>query len=247
MIRINKVLSNAGVCSRREADSLLKAGQVKINGVVVDVATKVDPSIKNDVVVHMKDKSIVVDLEFLKKAPKVWMHNKKTGVIVSTKDSKDRACLIPQLLREMKLKHLIPIGRLDLNSEGLILLTNSGDLARQATLPSNEIPRYYRVRVRGKVEQEKLDQLSKGTVVKGISYGPVHARIVGKQTGTNAWVDCVLKEGKNRELRKIFQNLGYTVSRLVRLGYGPYRLPRELSAGQTMEVQNLFRFKKQKD
>lgn len=171
------------------------------------------------------------------------MHNKQRGVLVSASDpesERDRVCLVPELCRTLGLEHIIPIGRLDYTSEGLLLLTDDGNLAQR--IMRSSIPRHYTLRLRGQIDQQKLDSLKDGITVRGINYKPLTAKLTSAQTGTNAWVNVTMREGKNRELRNIFEfGFHYNVNRLVRVGFGPYRLPRSLQAGETMEVDNLFK------
>jgi 23S rRNA pseudouridine2605 synthase len=134
------------------------------------------------------------------------------------------------------------VGRLDFASEGLILLTDDGDFAQYLMNPQSRIPRMYRLRLRGEVKPEKLEALKNGITVRGVEYRGLKAGLVSPQTGSNAWVDVTMYEGKNRELRNIFEfGLRLSVSRLIRIGYGPYRLPRSCVAGATMSVDNLFK------
>lgn len=238
-MRLNAVLARVGLCSRREADTLIGRGKVSVNGLVVGVGTVIDPSATESVTVEGRPLS----LERLKQKffrPRVWMHHKKEGVLVSASDPADRPCLIPQL-RELLGTHIVTIGRLDFQSQGLILLTDSGQLADAVFRKS--IERVYRVRVRGTVDKEKLASLKQGITVDGIHYKGIHARLLEEPTGSNAWIEMRLREGKNREIRRICKHMGLTVNRLIRIAFGPYRLPRDLALGETMEVKNLFREK----
>lgn len=182
-----------------------------------------------------------VNLAALTRKPKVWMHHKEAGVLVSTKDDAGRMCIVSELQERVGRDHLIPVGRLDYNTEGLLLLTDSGDLARRMSHPAHGVERHYRVRVRGSVDQSALDALKEGVTIRGVKYGSIRAAIWGSQTGTNAWIDVWLREGKNREIRHVFEDgLRLQISRLLRLGFGPYRLPRSLVKGDTIEVPLLF-------
>ena len=189
----------------------------------------------------LRDGSVTrVNLAPLTHKARLWLHNKQKGVLVSRTDPEGRVCLVPELCRHLNVRHLIPIGRLDYTSEGLILLTDDGGLAQR--LMRSGIPRHYTLRVRGEVDEEKLKRLQQGITVRGVTYKPLQASLANRQTGSNVWINVTMREGKNRELRNIMEfGLRYTVSRLVRIGFGPYRLPRALAAGDTMEVENLFK------
>lgn len=241
-MRVNKILSRSGLCSRRAADSLIEDGRVRVNGVVVEKGTVVDVKTATVEVINQKGVAQKINMSSVVAEPRLWMHNKEKGVLVTASDPDGRPCLIPELARHLGLSHLIPVGRLDMSSEGLILLTDDGDLASHLMHPRQGIPRYYRLRVRGQVDENRLKSLSEGITVRGVHYEPMEAKLMSAQTGSNAWISVKLREGKNRELRNIFEyGLRLTVTRLVRIGYGPYRLPRSLASGETIEVENLFR------
>lgn len=211
--RIAKVLARAGVCSRRDAERLIAAGKVAVDGVVLtSPALNVTP--KNRITVEGKPVA--------GPAPtRLWLYYKPKGVLTTTKDKAGRPTVFS--LMPAELPRMIAIGRLDFNSEGLLLLTNDGELARRLELPSTGWTRRYRVRVFGKPDQKKLDQLAKGITVDGVSYGAIDAA-VERQKGDNAWLMVSLTEGKNREIRKVLAALGLAVSRLIRISYGPFQL-----------------------
>jgi 23S rRNA pseudouridine2605 synthase len=237
-MRINRALARVGVCSRREADVLIEQGRVLVNGMPAVKGAIVDTTAM--VQMLRGGTSTRVSLAPITHKPRLWMHNKQKGVLVSRSDPEGRVCLMPELCRHLNVQHLIPIGRLDYTSEGLILLTDDGVLAQRVMRSS--IPRNYTLRVRGDVDEEKLKRLQQGITVRGVTYKPLYATLGGPQTGSNAWINVTMREGKNRELRNIMEfGLRYTVARLLRIGFGPYRLPRALPAGETMEVENLFR------
>ena len=223
--RIAKRIARAGVCSRREAEALILAGRVRLNGEILDTAA---------CVVTAKDR-IEVDGTALPAAEpaRLWRYYKPRGLIVSTKDDKGRQTIFDALPEN--LPRVISVGRLDLDSEGLLLLTNDGGLARHLELPSTGWTRKYRVRVRGLVDDNKLTDLADGVTIDGIHYGQVMARL-DNQMPSNAWLTVAIKEGKNREIRHIMDYLGYPVSRLLRLSYGPFSLG-NLDDGEVKEVK----------
>jgi len=211
--RIAKALARAGVCSRRDAERLIAEGRVSLNGKVLDTpAMKVVPTDR-----------IVVDGKPIKSAERtrLWRYYKPRGLVTSHKDEKDRPTVFEHLPPGMP--RVISVGRLDFNSEGLLLLTNDGALARKLELPSNGWIRRYRVRVFGKLEQADLDRLKKGVTIEGVSYGPVEAAL-DRQQGGNAWASISLKEGKNREVRRLMEFIGVKVNRLIRVSFGPFHL-----------------------
>ena len=160
------------------------------------------------------------------------MYYKPVGLITSHKDEKARATVFENLPEGMP--RVISVGRLDLNSEGLLLLTNSGELSRKLELPSNGWSRRYRVKVHGRISQEKFKELEKGITIDGITYGSIKVEIDSEQ-GTNAWLTVTLQEGKNREIRKVMKFLGLDVARLIRVSYGPFQLG-SLKKGEVREV-----------
>ena len=222
--RIAKVMARHGVCSRRDAELMIQERKVAVNGKIIDTpATKVtdqDEIAVNGVVLNKKSTS------------RLWRFYKPGGVITSHKDPQGRTTLFSLLPDTMP--RVVSVGRLDLMSEGLILLTNDGTLARRLELPTNRLKRTYNVRVFGLVDEKKLTALQKGIMIDGIRYGPIFARIMTQQN-TNCWLSVTIHEGKNRELRNIFTHLGYRVNRLIRVAYGPFDLDR-LQPGELAEV-----------
>lgn len=211
--RIAKVLARAGVCSRRDAERLIADGRVIVNGHKLDTpAYKVPAGAK-----------ILVDGKPVRGAEKtrLWRYHKPRGMVTSHRDELDRATVFESLPDYMP--RVISVGRLDFNSEGLLLLTNDGALARRLELPSNGWLRRYRVRVFGRLEQADLDRLKKGVTIEGVSYGPVEASM-DRQQGGNAWATIALKEGKNREVRRLMEFIGVKVNRLIRVSFGPFHL-----------------------
>ena len=211
--RIAKRMARAGLCSRREAEAWILKGRVQVNGILIDSpALNVSPQ-----------DTIVVDGKQLPSpdAVRIWLYHKPKGILTTTKDPIKRPTVFDNLPKY--LPRVIAVGRLDLNSEGLLLLTNSGELSKHLTLPSSGYKRIYRVRCRGKVSPTVLSSLSKGITVEGMHYAPLKATLDRTQ-GDNAWLTMILTEGKNREIRKILEHLGHPVSRLIRTAYGPFQL-----------------------
>lgn len=211
--RIAKVMARAGLCSRREAERWITEGRISVNGKILETAAFLVTG----------DMEVYVDGKPLPAAEKtsLWLYYKPRGLVTTHQDEKGRPTLFASLPQD--LPRVISVGRLDLNSEGLLLLTNDGELARHLELPSTGWVRQYRVRLHGKVDPQKLLPLEKGVTIEGIHYGSVKATL-DRQQGDNAWLTVSLTEGKNRELRRIFEWLGWPVNRLIRLSYGPFHL-----------------------
>jgi 23S rRNA pseudouridine2605 synthase len=229
--RVAKALARAGVASRRDVERLIEAGRVALNGQVLST-----PAVKvgaGDV--------LTVDGKPVSAAEptRLWRYHKPTGLVTTHKDPHDRPTVFQALPKGMP--RVISIGRLDLNSEGLLLLTNDGDLARALELPSAGWVRRYRARARGRTDQAKLDTLKTGITVEGVRYGPIDARIDKMKenpdgtSSANVWITVALSEGKNREVRRVLEAIGLTVNRLIRLSYGPFQLG-TLGAGQVEEI-----------
>jgi 23S rRNA pseudouridine2605 synthase len=211
--RIAKVLARAGVASRREVERLIEAGRVAINGRVLD-----SPAVKieaGDIVTV--DGEVVADAE----PTRLFRYHKPVGLVTTHSDPKGRPTVFEAL--PPGLPRVISVGRLDLASEGLLLLTNDGGLTRQLELPSTGWARVYRARAYGETTQAKLDRLKDGVTVEGVKYGPIDARL-DKVNGRNLWITVTLAEGKNREVRRVLDSLGLKVNRLIRLAYGPFSL-----------------------
>lgn len=222
--RLAKFMARSGVCSRRDAEELIKQKRVTVNGEIIDTpAFKVEGSEK-----------ILLDGEKLPEIEqtRLWLYHKPAGLLTTHKDTEARATVFDHL--PAGLPRVISVGRLDLNSEGLLLLTNNGELSRKLELPENGWSRRYKVRVHGFVNKNKLADLSKGATVDGINYGPVKAELES-QNGTNSWLIVTLNEGKNREVRKLMKSIGLEVARLIRLSYGPFQLG-SLKKGEVREV-----------
>ncbi|MCF4164732.1 pseudouridine synthase [Zavarzinia compransoris] len=214
--RIAKYLARAGVCSRRDAERLIEDGKVTVDGTVLTTpAFKVTGS-----------ERIMVEGRLVGSPQKtrLWRFNKPRGLVVSHKDEQGRPTVF-DLLKSAGLPRVISIGRLDLNSEGLLLVTNDGELARRLELPENAWVRRYRVRVAGEIKPERLEALKKGITIDGVRYGSIEVS-VDRIGGLNAWLEVALTEGKNREIRKVMDHLGLSVNRLQRVNYGPFDLER---------------------
>ncbi len=216
--RLAKVLARAGLCSRRDAERWIEAGRVSVDGkTITSPALNVEES-----------QRIIVDGKPLPRAepPRLWRYYKPAGLITTAKDPQNRPTVFEYLPDD--LPRVVSVGRLDLNSEGLLLLTNDGGLARHLEKPSQGWSRCYRVRVHLRhkdVDKEELASLEKGITVDGVRYGSIQAEL-DTIKGSNAWITMELKEGKNREIRKIMEHLGYEVNRLLRVSFGPFQLGR---------------------
>ena len=211
--RIAKHIARAGVCSRREAEARIADGRVTVNGELIT-----SPALN----VTAAD-SITVDGKPLpdREPARLWRYHKPRGLVVSARDEKDRQTIFDSLPANMP--RVLSVGRLDMDSEGLLLLTNDGGLARHLELPSTGWSRKYRVRVQGHVDPEALEALAGGITIDGIRYGEISARL-DRQMPSNAWLNIAIREGKNREVRRIMEHLGHQVSRLIRVSYGPFQL-----------------------
>lgn len=211
--RIAKAIARAGLCSRRDAERLIAEGRVSVNG------EQLDSPARN---VTLAD-AIAVDGKPLprREGTRLWRYHKPAGLVVSHRDPQGRPTVF-QKLRE-QLPRVVSVGRLDLTTEGLLLLTNDGALARQLELPANGWIRRYRVRGYGAVPQDALTGLKRGVTIDGVRYGPVEARL-DKTQGGNCWLTIAIREGKNREVRKICDHLGLQVNRLIRTSFGPFVL-----------------------
>jgi 23S rRNA pseudouridine2605 synthase len=211
--RIAKVLARAGVCSRREAERWIKEGRVSVDGRVLETPA-ITVGAASDIRIDGKPLPAP-------ERPRLWRYHKPPGLVTSHRDEKGRPIVFDALPKE--LPRLISVGRLDLNSEGLLLLTNDGALARRLELPSTGWVRRYKVRVHGEVRPERLAALADGVTIGELVYGPIRATLE-RQQGSNAWIAMSLREGKNREVRRVLEHLGLQVTRLIRLSYGPFQL-----------------------
>jgi 23S rRNA pseudouridine2605 synthase len=227
-IRLAKRLSDAGLCSRREAEAHILAGRVTVNNTTITTPA---------FTVTSKD-YVKLDGVLVRNTPqqaRLFLYHKPRGLLTTTRDTHDRPTVFDALPKGTP--RLISVGRLDMDSEGLLLLTTSGALARTLELPQSGIPRTYRVRILGTLQPESIAKLARGMTVDGVQYGAISTRIEpATSDGRNRWVEVQLSEGKNREIRKVFAALGHTVSRLVRVSYGPFTLGK-LPRATLMEVK----------
>jgi 23S rRNA pseudouridine2605 synthase len=222
--RIAKVLARAGVASRREVERMIADRRVALNGEILSTpAVLVGP----DDVLAVDGKRIAAA-----EPTRLFRYHKPRGLVVTHKDPEGRPTVFEKMPPGMP--RVISVGRLDYNSEGLLLLTNDGELARRLELPANAWLRRYRVRVHGTPAEALLKSLAKGVKVDGVQYGPIEAGLDSKQ-GANSWLTVSIKEGKNREVRRVMEHLGLTVNRLLRVGYGPFPLG-QLKPGEIEEV-----------
>jgi 23S rRNA pseudouridine2605 synthase len=222
--RIAKWLARAGVASRRDAERLIAEGRVRLDNRVVETpATFVSPGSLVTV-----DGRAVAEPQ----RTRLFRYHKPDGLVTTHRDEKGRATVFDHL--PPGLPRVVSVGRLDLTSEGLLLLTNDGALARRLELPANGWLRRYRVRVHGEVDERALAALARGLTVEGVRYGPIEAGLDSRK-GANAWLTVALQEGKNREIRKVMAHLGLGVTRLIRTAYGPFQLG-HLPRGAVEEV-----------
>jgi 23S rRNA pseudouridine2605 synthase len=226
--RIAKLLARAGVASRREVERMIADGRVSLDGKVLDTPATIIPNLKGVSV----DGKPVAQAE----PARVFAFHKPSGLITAERDPRDRPTIYTALRNSMPkgAPRVMPVGRLDLNTEGLLLLTNDGELKRALELPSSEVPRTYRARTFGDVSQAQLDDLIEGIEIDGVRYGKIEADLE-RGKGRNQWILLTLTEGKNREVRRVLEHLGLQVSRLLRVGYGPFNLG-DLPRGAVAEI-----------
>lgn len=243
--RIAKLLARAGVASRREVERMIADGRVALNGKTVETPAT-----------FLKDlRGVSVDGKPVS-APEptqLYAFHKPTGLITAERDPAGRATIYSALVNAMPKDspRVMPIGRLDYNTEGLLLLTNDGELKRAMELPANAVPRTYRARAFGEVSQEQLEALIEGIEIDGVRYGPIDANLErsgsgggDRQGARNHWIEMTITEGKNREVRRVLEHLGLQVNRLIRTAYGPFALG-ELGRGQVARIRkgDLDRFR----
>jgi 23S rRNA pseudouridine2605 synthase len=211
--RVAKLLARAGVGSRRDVERMIADGRVAVAGAVL-TSPALNLASLAEVTVDGKPVQAAA-------ATRLYRFHKPAGCLTTARDPKGRATIHDLLPKD--LPRLVTIGRLDFNTEGLLLLTNDGELKRAMELPANALPRRYRVRVHGTLSQRALEALAEGVTVDGVRYGPIDASIE-RRSGSNLWLAVTLTEGKNREIRKVMEHLGVQVTRLIRVGYGPFAL-----------------------
>lgn len=217
-------MARAGLCSRRDAERWIEAGRVAVNGTVLD----------SPACVVTESDTITVDGRPLPGASKtrLFLYHKPEGLVTTHKDEQGRPTVFQSL--PPGLPRVVSVGRLDLNTEGLLLLTNDGALSRYLELPKTGWSRKYRVRVHGRLDKEALENLKDGITIDGVRYKSIAVAI--EKEGTNSWLGVTLKEGKNREIRKVMEHLGLRVNRLIRISYGPFNLGK-LEKGAAEEVK----------
>ncbi|MGN3973961.1 pseudouridine synthase [Tsuneonella sp. SYSU-LHT278] len=231
--RIAKLLARAGIASRREVERMIADGRVAIGGKVLDTPATVLPNLKG----------VTVDGKPVAQADqtRVFAFHKPSGLLTAERDPKGRPTIYTALRNALPrgAPRVMPVGRLDMNTEGLLLLTNDGELKRALELPASNVPRTYRARVFGEISQAQLDELIEGVEIEGVRYGRIEADLEGAakggKGGRNQWVLLTLTEGKNREVRRVLEHLGLQVSRLLRVGYGPFNLG-DLPRGTAVEI-----------
>ncbi|WP_349773297.1 pseudouridine synthase [Sphingomonas sp. KRR8] len=231
--RIAKLLARAGVASRREIERMIAEGRIALDGNVLNTPATILEALDG----------VTVDGKPVRppESARLWRFYKPAGCLTAANDPKGRPTIYDRL--PPGLPRVMPVGRLDFMTEGLLLLTNDGELKRQLELPKTGVVRRYRARAFGDVTQEQLEGLSEGVEIEGVRYGSIDANLE-RRTGANVWIEMALTEGKNREVRNVLAWLGMQVSRLIRTSYGPLALD-ELEPGQVAEVprEDLFRFR----
>jgi 23S rRNA pseudouridine2605 synthase len=222
--RIAKLLARAGVASRREIERMIADGRIAVEGV----------TLKTPAITLTSLRGVTVDGKAVREAQstRVFRFYKPAGTITAERDTKGRATIYDKLPKG--LPRLMPVGRLDFMTEGLLLLTNDGELKRKLELPKTGVVRTYRARAFGAVSQEQLEGLAEGVTIEGMHYGSINANLE-RRTGRNCWIEMSLTEGKNREIRRVLAHLGLQVSRLIRTAYGPFDVG-GMSPGQVDEI-----------
>ncbi|MEO6387784.1 MAG: pseudouridine synthase [Croceibacterium sp.] len=235
--RIAKLLARAGVASRREVERMIADRRIARHGAIVETPATILPDLRG----------ITVDGKPVAAAERtlLFRFHKPAGLLTAERDPAGRATIYDALRNALPkgTPRLMPVGRLDLNTEGLLLMTNDGGFKRELELPATGVPRTYRARTFGEVSQAQLESLMDGIEIEGMRYGPINANLE-RSTGRNKWIELTLTEGKNREVRRVLEHLGLEVSRLIRTAYGPFLLG-DLPRGGAQEVrkEELERFR----
>jgi 23S rRNA pseudouridine2605 synthase len=222
--RIAKLLARAGVASRREIERMIEERRVAIEGAAIETPATLLTSLKG---VTVDGKPVAAP-----EPTRLFLYYKPKGLLTTERDPKGRPTIYDKL--PAGLPRVMPVGRLDLNTEGLLLLTTDGEFKRQLELPATGVERIYRARAYGNVSQEALENLIEGVEIDGVRYGSIDANME-RRTGANVWIMLKLREGKNREVRRVLEHLGLEVSRLIRVAYGPFELG-ELQPGEVGEI-----------
>jgi 23S rRNA pseudouridine2605 synthase len=222
--RIAKILARAGIASRREIERMIVEGRVAIGGVPVESPATLLTSLRD---VTVDGKPVAAP-----EPTRLFLYHKPVGLLTTERDPKGRPTIYDRL--PQTLPRVMPVGRLDLATEGLLLLTTDGEFKRQLELPASEVERTYRARAYGNIKQEQLEDLIEGIEIEGVKYGSIDANLE-RRTGANTWIEMKLKEGKNREVRRVLEHLGLKVSRLIRTAYGPFVLG-DLAPGEVGEI-----------
>jgi 23S rRNA pseudouridine2605 synthase len=239
--RIAKLLARAGIASRREIERMIAEGRIALDGKVLDTPATILTSLAG---VTVDGKPVAAP-----EPAQLYAFHKPTGLITAERDPAGRPTIYTALRNALPkgAPRLMPIGRLDLNTEGLLLLTNDGELKRRMELPASQVPRTYRARAFGEITQAALEDLMDGIEIDGVRYGPIDANLE-RSSGRNLWVEMTITEGKNREVRRVLEHLGLKVNRLIRTAYGPFELG-DLPRGQAAAIPKpaLARFLNQLD
>ena len=222
--RIAKVIARAGICSRRDAEKMIAEGRVLLDG---EKVTSPALNVTENQVVSVDGKPLGEP-----DPARLWRYHKPSGMVTTHRDPQGRPTVFANLPKSIP--RVVSVGRLDFNSEGLLLLTNDGDLARRLELPAAGWVRKYRARLFGKITQAELDKLAEGVTIGGVKYGPIVADLE-RSKGVHSWASVGLKEGKNREVKRVMESLGLKVSRLIRIQFGPFHLG-HLAEGAVEEI-----------
>ncbi|WP_420810743.1 pseudouridine synthase [Croceicoccus ponticola] len=226
--RIAKLLARAGIASRREVERMIEDGRVSIDGVVLDTPATVLTSLRG---VTVDGKSVAAP-----ERARLFLFHKPSGLLTAERDPMGRPTIYTALRNALPkdTPRVMPVGRLDFNTEGLLLLTNDGELKRALELPSSGVPRTYRAKAMGEIGQNDLEALFEGITVDGVHYGQIEANLE-RRSGRQNWIEMTLAEGKNREVRNVLEHLGLQVSRLLRIAYGPFMLG-DMPRGSVLEI-----------
>ena len=229
--RIAKLLARAGIASRREIERMIADGRIKLNGEVLTTPATVLKTLKG---VTVDDKPVKAA-----EATRLFLFHKPAGLLTAENDPAGRPTIYTALRNALPedAGRVMPVGRLDYNTEGLLILTNDGELKRAMELPSTGLPRTYRARTYGEISQEQLESLAEGIEIDGMRYGRIDANME-RRTGRNQWIELTIREGKNREVRRVLEYFGLEISRLMRTSYGPFDLL-DLGRGQAVEIRQV--------